>query len=195
VAFPPKPPYPQLDAGERTVAELASVGETAVLTDRRLIVASRAGESSTALAHIATLRVRYEQLPRAILGGLVLAAIAALLLAIATPVRTFLLNQSVAMENSARQEKERPEAEGSSVSGMLARIAGSLASAARILSPFGWVLALLAAVNLVRGIVGRTVVTVFAGGGELEMVRFGRNRRIEEFVKEVGRNLPGPAAR
>jgi hypothetical protein len=42
-------------------------------------------------------------------------------------------------------------------------------------------------------VLGRTVVTVFAGGGELELVRIGRSRAIEEFVREVGRHLPAPA--
>jgi hypothetical protein len=50
-------------------------------------------------------------------------------------------------------------------------------------------------VNLARGLLGRTVVTIFAGGGELQLMRLGRSRPIEDFVKEVGRHLPAPAVR
>ena len=190
-----KPPHPQLDTGERTLAEVTSRGETAVLTQRRLVIASPDGESSTALAHIASLSVRFERLQGAILSGIVLAAIAALLFAAASPVRAFFLAQSTSLDASARQEQAQSTASDASLSSALARISGSLASASRSIPVFGVFFLVLGALNLGRGVYGRTVVTIFAGGGEVQLVRAGRNRPIEEFVREVGRNLPGPAGR
>jgi hypothetical protein len=190
-----KAPYPQLDAGEHTLAEVSSRGETAVLTQRRLVIAGGDGESSTALAHIASLSVRFERLPGAILSGLVLAAVAALLFAVAAPVRTFLLAQGASLEASVRQEQAQTATADASLSSALSRIAGSLASAARAIPWFGLFFLLLGAVNLARGLLGRTVVTIFAGGGELQLMRLGRSRPIEDFVKEVGRHLPAPAVR
>lgn len=190
-----KAPYPQLDAGERMLAEVASRGETAVLTQRRLVIAGRDGESSTALAHIASLSVRFERLTGAILSGLVLAAVAALLFAVAGPVRGFFLAQGASLEASVRQEQAQTAAADASLSSALSRIAGSLAAASRAIPWFGAFFLLLAAVNLARGLIGRTVVTIFAGGGAIDLTRTGRSRPIEDFVKEVGRHLPGPAGR
>jgi hypothetical protein len=190
-----KPPHPHLDAGERTLAEATSRGETVVLTQRRLVIASADGESSTALAHIASLSVRFERLHGAILSGIVLAALAALLFAVASPVRTFFLTQSTSLEASVRQEQAQAAASDASLASALSRISGSLASASRSIPVFGVFLLVLGALNLGRGVYGRTVVTVFAGGGEVQLVRAGRNRPIEDFIKEVGRNLPGPAGR
>ncbi len=187
-----KAPYPQLDAGERTLAEVTSRGETAVLTQRRLVVAGRDGESSTALAHIASLRVRFERLPRAILSGLVLAAVAALLFAVTGPSRAFLLGQAASLEASVRQEASQPGGEGG-LAPTLARGALTLAAATRVIPWLAALLLTLGLIHLVRGVLGRTVVTVHAGGGELELVRVGRSPAIEEFVKEVGRHLPAPA--
>lgn len=188
-----RPPYPQLDPGERTLAEVTSRGETAVLTHKRLVIAGRHGESSTALAHIATLRVRYERLPRAIAAGFVLAVVAAMLFAAASPVRTFLLQQSASLEANGRQEQGQGGEAG--LAPALSRIAGALADAARIIAPLAWLALAGALFNLGRGLLGRTVVTVFAGGGELELVRAGRSRPIEEFIREVGRQLPAPGGR
>jgi hypothetical protein len=171
-----KAPYPQLDNGERALAEVVSRGETAVLTHRRLVIAGRDGESSTALAHIASLRVRFERLPRAMVSGLVLLALAAALLSVAAPLRAFFLVQATSLPS------------------VLSRVAASLAGAARALPWLGLLAAALGALQLGRGLLGRTVVTVFAGGGELELVRLGRSRPIEDFVKEVGRHLPAPAS-
>ncbi len=190
-----KPPHPQLDAGERTLAEATSRGETVVLTQRRLVIAGADGESSTALAHIASLGVRFERLPGAILSGIVLAAIAAVLFAVASPVRTFFLNQSTSLDASVRQEQTQAGTGDASLSSALSRVSGSLASASQSIPVFGVFFLVLGAINLGRGVYGRTVVTIFAGGGEVQLVRAGRNRPIEDFVKEVGRNLPGPAGR
>lgn len=192
--FPLQAPYPQLDSGERSLAEVVSRGETAVLTPRRLVIAGRDGESSTALAHIASLRVRYERLPRAVFSGLVLLAVAALLFAITPPLRGFLLAQGASLEAAARPEATQSAGDDSSLPHVLSRIAGSLAGATRAIPWFGALLLVFGVVNLVRGVLGRTVVSIFAGGGELELVRVGRSRPIEAFVKEVGRHLPAPPA-
>lgn len=189
-----KAPHPQLDSGERTLAEVVSRGETAVLTQRRLVISGRDGESSTALAHIASLRVRFERLPRAMLSGLVLLAVAAALFAAAGPLRAFFLAHAAGLEASARQEQAQGASGESSLPAVLARIAGSLAGAARSLPWFALLVLALGSVQIGRGLLGRTVVTVFAGGGELELVRLGRSRPIEDFVKEVGRHLPAPAS-
>jgi hypothetical protein len=190
---PSNAPYPELDANERALAEVTSRGETAVLTQSRLVIAGRDGESSTALAHIASLRVRFERLPRAIVSGLVLACIAALLFAVSGPTRAFLLAQGASIEASARQDAAKvAEGEGG-VAPALARGAHALARAAQVIPWVGALLLALGLVNLARGVLGRTVVTVHAGGGELELVRLGRSRPIEAFVKEVGRHLPAPA--
>ncbi len=190
-----KSPHPQLDAGERTLAEVSSRGETAVLTQRRLVIAGHDGESSTALAHIASLSVRFERLQGAIISGLVLAAIAALLFAVASPVRTFFLSQATSLDASVRQEQAQAPASDASLSSALSRVSESLASASRSIPVFGVFFLVLGALNLGRGVYGRTVVTIFAGGGEVQLVRAGRNRPIEDFVKEVGRQLPAPAGR
>jgi hypothetical protein len=189
-----KAPYPQLDSGERALAEVVSRGETAVLTHRRLVIAGRDGESSTALAHIASLRVRFERLPRAMLGGLVLLAVAAALFSAAGPVRAFFLAQATSLETNVRQEQAQGAAGEAALPSVLSRLAASLAGAARGLPWLGLLAAALGALQLGRGLLGRTVVTVFAGGGELELVRLGRSRPIEDFVKEVGRHLPAPAS-
>jgi hypothetical protein len=189
-----KAPYPQLDNGERALAEVVSRGETAVLTHRRLVIAGRDGESSTALAHIASLRVRFERLPRAMVSGLVLLALAAALLSVAAPVRAFFLVQATSLEASVRQEQAQGAAGEAGLPSVLSRVAASLAGAARALPWLGLLAAALGALQLGRGLLGRTVVTVFAGGGELELVRLGRSRPIEDFVKEVGRHLPAPAS-
>jgi hypothetical protein len=189
-----KAPYPQLDPGERTLAEVASRGETAVLTHRRLVIAGRDGESSTALAHIASLRVRFERLPRAIFSGLMLLAVASILYGISGPVRGFLVAQGAALEAAPRAEATQGAADDTSLSHMLGRIAGSAARAMRAVPWFAALLALFGVVNLVRGLLGRTIVSVYAGGGELELVRLGRSRPIEAFVQEVGRHLPAPTA-
>lgn len=177
------------------MAEVTSRGETAVLTQKRLVITGRSGESSTALAHIASLRVRYERLPRAIVSGVLLAALAAFLLAVASPVRMLFLNQSASLEASVRQEQAQGAAGDAGLPSVLSRIAASLANAARLIPALGWLIGALGLFNLVRGVLGRTVVTVFAGGGELELVRLGRSRPIEEFVREVGRQLPAPGGR
>jgi hypothetical protein len=195
VLVPGKAPYPQLDAAERPLAEVTIRGETVVLTHKRLVIAGRNGESSTALAHIASLRVRYEMLPRAIASGLMFAVVAALLFAVASPVRTFFLNQSTSLEASVRQEQSAGGAGDASLAAVLSRVAASLADFARAIPVAGWIALAFGVFHLVRGVLGRTVVTVYAGGGELELVRAGRSRPIEEFVKEVGRHLPAPASR
>jgi len=45
----------------------------------------------------------------------------------------------------------------------------------------------------VIGAIGRTVVTVAAGGAEVEFAKRGNSRPLQDFVTEVGRQLPGPA--
>jgi hypothetical protein len=184
------PVYPQLAAGERAITDVRMGGDTAVLTDRRVVVAGQNFEQSLPLAHIALVRVRFERIAR----DLVLAAVAILaavvLFTIASPARTFLLNQTVALEPHAQAEREANE--GNSLAQGVQRLVGVLASIARALPFFGWLLIIAAAAKLGLGILGRTVVTVAASGGEIEFAKRGRDRSLHEFIAEVGRQLPAP---
>jgi hypothetical protein len=57
----------------------------------------------------------------------------------------------------------------------------------------GWLLLLIGLARIVIGAIGRTVVTVAAGGAEVEFAKRGNSRPLQDFVTEVGRQLPGPA--
>ena len=54
------PVYPQLGAGERTITDVRLGADTAVLTDRRVVVTGHNFEQSLPLAHISLVRVRFE---------------------------------------------------------------------------------------------------------------------------------------
>jgi hypothetical protein len=190
--FASPPAQPQLAANERVVAEATLGRDTAVLTDRRVVVAGANFEQSVPLAHIGLVRVRFEHTVRDVVLGVIAIVIAAVLFAVASPVRTFLLNQSVGLEAAARQERENG-AEGQGLAQGMQRILGVLASAASLIPLAGWLLLVLAAAKIALGIIGRTVVSLTAGGSELAFSKRGRDRMLHDFVAEIGRHLPGPA--
>lgn len=192
--FSRNPLFPILRAGERAVAEASLGADIAVLTERRLIIVGRASEASVPLAHIARVAVRFERSVGAMVGGALLVAVALFLFAITGPVRAFFLNQTVALEPTVRQEVANGVDEDAGLAHGMQRIIGRLAAAARALPVLAWIALLLGLVRIAMGILGRTVVSVSAGSSELELVRRGRNAVLEDFVKEVGRNLPASAA-
>jgi hypothetical protein len=183
------PVYPQLGAGERAVIDVRLGADTAVLTDRRVVVASRSFEESLPLAHISLVRVRFER----ITGDFVFAAVAILLaivlFAIASPVRSFLFGQATALEPAA--QAERDNAEGHEIAQGMQRLVGAAASLARLLPVLGWLLLLAAAAKIALGVFGRTVVTIAASGGEIAFAKRGHDRALADFIAEVGRHLPG----
>ena len=83
--------------------------DTAVLTDRRVVVTGRNFEQSLPLAHISLVRVRFER----IAGDLVFAAVAVLaalvLFAVAPPMRAFLAGQAASLEPAAQAERDGGE--------------------------------------------------------------------------------------
>jgi hypothetical protein len=185
-------PYPQLGAGERVVAETPLAGATAVLTDRRLVVAGRGLEESLPLAHIAMVRVRFERALGGIALGAALIAAALILFSITSPLRTLILNQSVGLEPAASQERA---AHADGVGGIAMAVQKVLEAAAQTVRVFpvaGWLLLLVGIARIVLGVVGRTVVTVAGGGAEVEFSKRGNSAALQEFVAEVGRQLPGP---
>lgn len=183
------PVYPQLAAGERAITDVRLGGDTAVLTDRRVVVAGLNFEQSLPLAHIALVRVRFER----IFGDLVFAAaailVAMILFAVASPARTFLLNQTVSLEGAV--QAERDNAEGNAIAQGMQRLVGTAAAVAGALPALAWLLLFAAAAKIALGILGRTVVTVAASGGEIEFAKRGRDRALHDFIAEVGRQLPG----
>lgn len=190
--FTAPPARPQLAANERVVAEAVLGGDTAVLTDRRVVVAGANFEQSLPLTHVALVRVRFEHTVRDIVVGAVSIVIALLLFAIASPVRTFLLNQSAGLETAARQERENG-AEGQGLAQGMQRLLGALAAVARAIPVAGWLLLVFAAAKIALGIIGRTIVSLTAGGSDLVFSKRGRDPTLHDFVTEIGRHLPGPA--
>ena len=108
------------------------------------------------------------------------------------PLRTLLLNQSVGLEPAVSQERAtNPEGAG----GVAIAAQRVLEVAAGIVGAFpiaGWLLLLTGLAQIVIAAIGRTVVTVAAGGAEVEFSKRGNNRTLQDFVAEVGRQLPGP---
>jgi hypothetical protein len=185
--------YPQLGPGEQVLAEPPLGGTTAVLTDRRLVVAGRDQEQSLPLAHVAVVRVRFERAFGAIALGVALILAALILFAITSPLRTLILNQSVGLEPAASQERA---ANPDSTVGIAVAVQKVLEGAAGVVGVFpvaGWLLLLAGIAKIVLGAIGRTVVTVAAGGAEVEFSKRGNSRPLQDFVTEVGRQLPGPA--
>ncbi len=183
------PVYPQLGAGERAITDVRLGTDTAVLTDRRVVVAGHAYEQSLPLAHISLVRVRFER----IVGDMIFAAVAILvamiLFGVASPVRSFLLTQAAALEPAA--QAERDNAEGHEIAQGMQRLVGAAAALARALPVLGWLLLLAAAAKIALGIIGRTVVTLATSGGEVEFAKRGHDRALADFIAEVGRQLPG----
>jgi len=186
-------PYPQLGPGEQVLAETPLGGATAVLTDRRIVVAGRGLEQSLPLAHVAVVSVRFERAFGAVAFGVALIITALILFSITSPLRTLILNQSVGLEPAASQERA---ANPDSAGGIAITVQKILEGAAGVVGVFpvaGWLLLLAGLAKIVLGAIGRTVVTVAAGGAEVEFSKRGNSRPLQDFVTEVGRQLPGPA--
>jgi hypothetical protein len=202
----PVPP-PRLAPGERVVTEVAlGRGDTAVLTDRRVLIMGWNFERSLPLAHLALVHVRFERIVGEIVAGGIAIVVALLLFAVASPVRTFFLNQALSLETAAAQERASasasagegqepaPEpAQGQGLAQGLQKLMSGFAAAARAIPLVGWLLLAFAAAKIALGIFGRTVVVFTAGGSELTFRRRGRDRLLREFITEVGGHLPGPA--
>jgi hypothetical protein len=202
----PVPP-PRLAPGERVVTEVAlGRGDTAVLTDRRVLVVGRNFERSLPLAHLALVHVRFERIVGEIAAGGIAIVLALILFAVASPVRTFFLNQALSLESAAAQERASASAsagegqepaplahQGQGLAQGLQKLMGGFAAAARAIPLVGWLLLAFAAAKIALGIFGRTVVVFTAGGSELTFRRRGRDRLLREFITEVGGHLPGPA--
>jgi hypothetical protein len=206
-------PAPRLAPGERVVTEaVLGRGDTAVLTDRRVLVVGRNFERSLPLAHLALVHVRFERIVREMLVGVVAILVALLLFGVASPVRAFFLNQALSLESAAAQERagtaaaagegQAPEpgqsqspsqSQAPGLAQGLQRLMRGFAAAARAIPLVGWLLLAFAAAQIALGILGRTVVVFTAGGSDLTFVRRGRDRLLREFITEVGGHLPGPA--
>ena len=200
---------PRLAPGERLVTEVAlGRGDTAVLTDRRVLIVGRSFERSLPLAHLALVHVRFERIVGEIITGAVAILVALLLFAVAAPVRTFFLNQAVSLESAVAQERASAAAvegqepapaqgqgpgQGQGLAQGLQRLMGTFAAAARALPLLGWLLLAFAATKIGLGVFGCTVVVFTAGGSELTFRRRGRDRGLREFITEVGGHLPAPA--
>lgn len=188
------PPYPHLTGNERVISEAPLGGETAVLTDRRVVVGDGTDEQSFALGQIAVIRTRFERSIREIVRGAVFIVVAMFLIAASTPARTFLLNYGTRLETTIQREQA---VEGGGLAGAIGAVQQGLnllADVAGALPILGWLLILLGLVRIVLGMFGRTVVTIFAGSGEFEFFRRGRRRELADFAREVGKHLPGPRA-
>ncbi|HLB16465.1 MAG TPA: hypothetical protein VJM14_16175 [Burkholderiales bacterium] len=199
-------PAPRLAPGERPVTEVAlGRGDTAVLTDRRVLVVGRNFERSLPLAHLALVHVRFERIVGEIVAGGIAIVLALILFAVASPVRTFFLNQALSLESAVAQERASasaaagegqepaPPAQGQGLAQGLQKLMGGFAAAARAIPLVGWLLLAFAAAKIALGIFGRTVVVFTAGGSDLTFRRRGRDRLLREFITEVGGHLPGPA--
>ena len=188
----PRPSYPQLAGAERVLAEAPLGDETAVLTDRRLVVGGAGGERSFALGQIAMVRAHFERSRRDIVRGGVLLAVAVILFLVAGPGRTFLLNMGTSLEPTARQEQT---VEGGGLASAVRLVQRGLDAVAAVVGALPLLAVLLLIVGGVRiafGVIGRTVVTICAGVGEFELARRGRRPELEEFAREVGQRLPAP---
>jgi hypothetical protein len=185
------PPYPHLTGGERVLAEVPLGDETAVLTDRRLVVGDGADEQTFALGQIATVRTRFERSVSEIVRGAVFIVVAMILIAVSTPARTFLLNYGTRLEPTIQHEQV---AESGGLSGALRAVQQGLnllADFAGALPILGWLLIVLGLARIVLGAIGRTVLTIFAGSGEFEFYRRGRSDELAGFAREVGKHLSG----
>ncbi|MCG6874013.1 MAG: hypothetical protein LJE97_02875 [Betaproteobacteria bacterium] len=188
------PPYPHLTGTERVIAEAPLGAETAVLTDRRVVVGDGDDEQSFALGQIAAVRTRFERSMREIARGALFIFVAMILIAVSSPARTFLLNYGTKLEPTIQREQA---AEGGGLAGALIAVQQGLnllADVAGALPILGWVLIVLGLVRIMLGAFGRTVVTIFAGSGEFEFYRRGRRRDLADFAREIGKHLSVPRA-
>jgi hypothetical protein len=193
-------PSPKLAPGERIVTEVPlGRGDTAALTDRRVLIVGRNFERSLPLAHLALVHVRFEHIVREIVVGAAAILLALLLFAVASPVRSFFLGQAAGLEQAAAQERastaapEGQDAAPAQAPGLaqgLQRMMRSFAAAARAIPAVAWLLVALGVVKIGLGIFGRTVVVFTAGGSELTFARRGRDRQLREFISAVGGQLP-----
>jgi len=185
------PPYPNLTGAERVVAEAPLGDETAVLTDRRLVVGDGADEQSFALGQIAVVRTRFERSGREITRGIVFILVAMFLIAASTPLRTVLLNYGNKLEATIQREAAT---ENGGLSGAVRAVQDGLyllADVAGALPILGWLLIVAGLAHIVLGAMGRTVLTIFAGGSEFEFYRRGRRRELMDLATEIGKHLPG----
>src|SRR3990172_1737022 len=177
-------PAPRLAPGERPVTEVAlGRGDTAVLTDRRVLVVGRNFERSLPLAHLALVHVRFERIVGEIVAGGIAFVLALILFAVASPVRTFFLNQALSLESAVAQERASasaaagegqepaPPAQGQGLAQGVQKLMGGFAAAARAIPLVGWLLLAFAAAKIALGIFGRTVVVFTAGGSDLTFRR------------------------
>ena len=197
-------PSPRLAPGERVVTEVAlGRGDTAALTDRRVLMVGRNFERSLPLAHLALVHVRFERIVGELIAGAIAIVLALLLFAVASPVRTFFLNQALSLETAAAQERASASTgagegqepgpvpgQGQGLAQGLQKLMGAFAAAARALPLVAWLLLAFAAAKIALGIFGRTVVVFTAGGSELTFARRGRDRLLRDFITEVGGHLP-----
>jgi hypothetical protein len=179
-------PYPQLALGEKVLAESTLGGDLALLTDRRLVVAGRDFENSFALAQIGLVRSAFRRSARDIAIGTALVLAGLALLAIAGPLKSMLATQIASFEAAG------PEAAGASLTAVLLRGTRNLVW---FLPLAGLALAALGLARAAIGVLGTTTVSVHAGGGELMYARRGRQRALDEFIREVARTLPAPPPR
>jgi hypothetical protein len=183
------PVYPQLGTGERAITDVRLGADTAVLTDRRVVVTGRNFEQSLPLAHISVVRVRFERIAGDLIFAAVAIIVALILFAVSSPVRSFFLVQATSL--AAAAQAERDGGEGHEIAQGMQRLLGVGASLARLLPVLGWLLLLAAAAKIALGILGRTVVTLAASGGEIAFEKRGHDRALHDFIAEVGRQLPG----
>jgi len=174
-------------AREKPIAEIALNGETAVLTDRRLIITGGGTEMSLALARIGVVRVRFERLQRAMSQGTIALAVAAVLALLIAPARNLIATQAQALVQS--QLSERSE----SATALVQFTSKTLALAdfgVALIPAVAGALAVFGIAKIALAVRGRTVVGVSTGGEEIELARAGRFPALMEFGREVGRNLP-----
>ena len=183
------PVYPQLGAGERAITDVRLGADTAVLTDRRVVVAGRNFEQSLPLAHISVVRVRFERIAGDMIFAAVAILVALILFAVASPARSFLVGQAASLEPAA--QAERDGGEGHELAQGMQRLVGAAVTLTRLLPVLGWLLLAAAAAKIALGIFGRTVVSLAASGGEVEFAKRGHDRALHDFIAEVGRQLPG----
>lgn len=186
--------YPQLDTGERVIAETPLGRDLAVLTDRRLVVSGPNLEQSLALGNIGLVRVRFERSVRAIVVGAALLLAAIVLASLVGPVRGAIQGQIVALEAAPRTGEAQAEPgalpPATQVIGTLLR---GLLAFVGLISPAALILGILGLARLALGLLGETRVNVSAGGAELVYSKWGRDAALRDFVVEVGRNLPESA--
>jgi hypothetical protein len=140
-------------------------------------------------------QAHFERAAGEIVRGVVFILIAALLVAVASPSRTMLLNLGTRLEPTVQREQTVEEGGGLAGAVRVVQVGlDGLAAVAGVLPLFALVLLVIGGVRIAFGVVGRTVVTIHAGGGAFEISRRGRRPALEEFARELGQRLPAPRA-